>query len=389
LISTPGLTGVGTGWQAPGWRTGRGTATDPWAVADIAAPAAGIGIGAAGELTVAGLEWLGARVYDPASRGFLSADPLDPVPGAGWSGNPYAFAGNDPLHALDPTGLRPVTDAELKAYAASNNGALSAAGDWLGDNWEYVAGGAMVVAGGVLMATGVGGPAGVALLSAGADTIIQKATTGEVNWGEVAVSGVLGGVGGGAASWAARASTNGVRALATRAAVYGGVGAVGSEAGYVTKNHDKLSWRGALGAGVGGFFGGAVGAAGGPASGTLARALGRSTTSLTAKGIGAGLSFATGSSASVVNNLVSGQPINWTGAAISGGMGAGGSFIPPVVKSNGTSTLSQLSYFGPRTVSGVFNVGATNTGALWASTAQGAVTGYAAGMTIPPLLGQP
>jgi hypothetical protein len=35
------------------------------------------------------------------------------------------------------------------------------------------------------------------LISAGADTIIQKATTGEVNWGEVAVSGAFGAVGGG------------------------------------------------------------------------------------------------------------------------------------------------------------------------------------------------
>jgi len=36
------------------------------------------------------------------------------------------------------------------------------------------------------------------LISAGADTIIQKATTGEVNWGQVAVSGAFGAVGGGA-----------------------------------------------------------------------------------------------------------------------------------------------------------------------------------------------
>ncbi len=35
------------------------------------------------------------------------------------------------------------------------------------------------------------------LIGAGADTIIQKATTGEVNWGQVAVSGAFGLVGGG------------------------------------------------------------------------------------------------------------------------------------------------------------------------------------------------
>ena len=50
----------------------------------------------------------------------------------------------------------------------------------------------MVLAGGVMMATGVGGPIGLALIGAGADTIIQKATTGEVNWGQVALSGAFG-----------------------------------------------------------------------------------------------------------------------------------------------------------------------------------------------------
>ena len=62
-------------------------------------------------------------------------------------------------------------------------------GHWFKNNWEYGAGGAMVVAGGVLIATGVGGPVGMMLVSAGADAIIRKATTGEVNWGQVAVSG--------------------------------------------------------------------------------------------------------------------------------------------------------------------------------------------------------
>ncbi|WP_237234291.1 hypothetical protein, partial [Rothia nasisuis] len=81
----------------------------------------------------------------------------------------------------DPWGLRPATDADLAAYREANQGALADAGDWVADNWEYVAAGAMVVAGVALMFTGVGGPAGLAILaassgliSAGASTAIQK-----------------------------------------------------------------------------------------------------------------------------------------------------------------------------------------------------------------------
>lgn len=110
-----------------------------------------------GGVDVAGLEWLGARVYDPAARGFLSTDPLNPVLGAGWDGNPYSYAGNNPLNTTDPTGLRPLTDDELKAYDGSTGGALAAAGDWLGDNWEYLVAGAAIVGRIALMCTGVGG----------------------------------------------------------------------------------------------------------------------------------------------------------------------------------------------------------------------------------------
>ena len=213
ILTAGPVTGIGAGWTAPGWRTARSTGSDPWSASSAGQALGGLGaasIGSSGEVSVDGLEWMGARVYDPGARGFLSVDPLDPVVGAAWGGNPYAFAGNDPLHAVDPAGLRPVTDAELEAYRNSNNGvvggplkavgnavngALDATGHWFKNNWEYVAGGAMVVAGGALMITGVGGPAGAMLISAGADTIIQKATTGEVNWGQVAVSGACGAVG--------------------------------------------------------------------------------------------------------------------------------------------------------------------------------------------------
>ncbi len=261
VLSLPGgVTGIGDAWIASGWRAARPTdQTDPWAVlgtptlpepipggsSDGTTDAAG-GVGSAGTtgglgvaaglagglpagvsltghggVDIAGLEWLGARAYDPTTRGFLSTDPLAPVLGAGWDGNPYAYAGNNPLNTTDPTGLRPLTDGELKAYDGSSRGAMAAAGDWLGDNWEYLAGGAMVIAGGVLIATGVGGPVGMALIGAGADTIIQKATTGEVDWGRVAFTGVVGVVAGPLAGRMSSALTSGLgragAALSTRA----------------------------------------------------------------------------------------------------------------------------------------------------------------------------
>ncbi len=200
-------------WITPDWRP-RAIGADPWRTAIGTTPAglpSGVQIGGQGNLLIDGMEWMQARVYDPGSRGFLSTDPLAPVLGAGWAGNPYSFAGNDPLNQSDPWGLKPVTDKELQAYRDSNNGALadaaSAVTDWVGDNWEYIAAGAMIVAGVALMATGVGGPVGLALaggaLSMGMSVAQQKATNGSVDWGQAGLDGVMGMVpipGAGAAS---------------------------------------------------------------------------------------------------------------------------------------------------------------------------------------------
>lgn len=219
----PGDSGDVARWLAPDWRPGS-TGADPWDVTTAPSPElpSGVAIGGRESLLVGGLEWLQARAYDPASRGFLSTDPLDPVLGSGWAGNPYSFAGNDPRNASDPWGLRPVTDQELQGYRDANNGSLrnaaSAATDWVANNWEYIAAGAMIVGGVALMCTGIGGPAGLALMagsgaliSAGASAAIQKHQNGSVDWGQVAVDGAIGGVaglaGGGAGVAALRAGS--------------------------------------------------------------------------------------------------------------------------------------------------------------------------------------
>ena len=52
---------------------------------------------------LAGLYYVQNRWYDPASRGFISGDPIGLAGGI----NTYAYAGNDPINGWDPNGLRP------------------------------------------------------------------------------------------------------------------------------------------------------------------------------------------------------------------------------------------------------------------------------------------
>ena len=188
----------------------------------------GVGVSASGGLVVAGLGLLGARAYDPVVAGFLSPDPLGAPAGVGWAGARYSYAGGDPVGAGDPTGLSPVSEADLRAYQQASHGALGAAlgaaGSWLAGNWEYLAAGALVVAGVAVMCTGVGGPVGAAVISgaltsAGMSAGTQKMTTGRVDWGQVAVDGAIGAAsslaGGGAVAAVDRA-TRGMRSCLGR-----------------------------------------------------------------------------------------------------------------------------------------------------------------------------
>ena len=70
----------------------------------------------AGSLRVAGLDMLGARVYDSPSRRFLSTDPKAAIAGSSWFADVYAYAGNNPLEYVDPRGERPMTVADYRKY---------------------------------------------------------------------------------------------------------------------------------------------------------------------------------------------------------------------------------------------------------------------------------
>jgi RHS repeat-associated protein len=220
LFELPGgVTLVGDAADAAGWRGARATDPhDPWAVLAAATGLqsglglpTGVALSATGGLDVGGLEWLGARVYDPVARGFLSADPLAPVVGAGWAGNPYSYAGNDPLHAIDPLGLRPATDKDLKAYNDAHVGNFAAAGNWIADHKEAILATAMIVGGvalmfvpgGALVTMAMAASSG-ALLAGGFSIVKQGPDSGNVDWGEVGRQTLIGFgtglLGGGAAS---------------------------------------------------------------------------------------------------------------------------------------------------------------------------------------------
>jgi len=206
-------------WLAPDWQGTIGGLRDAFG----APSATGVELGYRGELEFAGLNWLRARAYDPSTRGFLSPDPLPPVLGTAYAANPYHYAGNDPLGRVDPLGLRPVTDQELREIR-----------DRMGQSWfqrnaDYIVAGALIVGGIAVMATGVGGPIGAAmiggaLLSAGASAGIQKVTTGSVDYKQVAVAGLIGaGAGGLGVAAGGMVSGTSTAAAIGRGALAGGV----------------------------------------------------------------------------------------------------------------------------------------------------------------------
>ena len=394
-----GATQVGEEWLDPAWRGARATdATDPWGSsrASSALPGlelpGGASLTATGGLQIGGLEWLGARVYDPAARGFLSVDPIAPVTGAAWAGNPYSYAGNDPMHALDPLGLKPATDADLDAYAAANQSVMGHVSDWADDH-AYLIAGAAIVGGALLMATGVGGPLGLALISGGVDVGLQKFTTGEVNWAQAAGSAALGAVGGAglmAGRFAAKTAASAprvARAVAINAGVNGTAGAVGGAGSYVVEN--GLTWDGRKFAGkvIGGTVGGVVSGVAKPVGGSLSRALDKQLTEAgtdLARGLAKplakvspnvwehGISGAGGMGATSIDGFVSGEGTTWKDLAFGGTVGT----LTPLVPGGPTqmTTLNQMARTNPSSLHGMFN--GVQSSRLWQSGATGVGVGW-------------
>jgi RHS repeat-associated protein len=206
VVQAAGHVGVasasGGGWLETDWQGSVGQ-HDPWGV-PVGEPAHAH-LGFRGELTVAGLVWQRARLLDPATRSFLTPDPLPHLPGLPAAASPYHYAWNDPVGMVDPTGLRPLSDAEYDAYRQqSRKGIFEKAWDAIEEDPFGALAAAGVIAAGVgLMFVPGGQVIGVGILMGAGVTAGVGLVTGSFNPRAVAIAGIAGGVSAGVGAAAA------------------------------------------------------------------------------------------------------------------------------------------------------------------------------------------
>lgn len=218
VLGVAGSSVPSVGSLVPGAGSGAGL-LDPygWASLGVAAPAvpsaqgAGgvpvlpdslVGVSAASGLVLgsSGFEVLGARVVDSRVARFTAPDPLVAPVGAGWGADRFSLVGGNPVLLVDPWGLSPVSVEDFEKQSRP-----SGIAGWVRNNWEYVAGGAMVIAGAVIGAVAAGtGPLGGAvlggisgaLMGAGMSVIEDKVSGRKVDWSKAnneAVKGLVSG----------------------------------------------------------------------------------------------------------------------------------------------------------------------------------------------------
>ena len=171
-------------------------------------------------LHVHGMTLLGARVYDPRTRQFLSADPLMTVPGSNGGASAYTYAWQDPVNFVDPTGLRPVSQEEYDAIREREElGNLGRAWEAIKeDPWGTVAMVGVVAVGVGLMFVPGGQVIGAGILIGAATSAGVGLATGTFDPRTVALSGVIGGISGGVGA----ATTSTTAAIVTGGALGGG-----------------------------------------------------------------------------------------------------------------------------------------------------------------------
>ena len=220
----PRVLGVGgssmpsVGSLVPGAGSGAGL-LDPygWASLGVAAPAVPsaqgassgsapvlpdslVGVSAASGVVLgsSGFEVLGARVVDSRVARFTAPDPLVAPVGAGWGADPFSLVGGNPVSLVDPWGLSPVSVEDFEKYRQER---IRDQGTTILKNLLTTAGivasaAAIVFTGGTALII-LGAIAGGTIAAANAIDENKDPNTGKVNWGNVVLSGIVGGIFGG------------------------------------------------------------------------------------------------------------------------------------------------------------------------------------------------
>ena len=173
-----------------------------------------VGVSAASGVVLgsSGFEVLGARVVDSRVARFTAPDPFAAPVGAGWGGDPFSLVGGNPVSLVDPWGLSPVSVEDFDKFREER----------IRDKWTNRIKGILTVVGVVasiaaIFVTGgtalvvLGAIAGGTMAAANAIDENKDPNTGKIDWGNVAKSGVIGGIfgaiSGGMGKWANGAAT--------------------------------------------------------------------------------------------------------------------------------------------------------------------------------------
>lgn len=193
---------------------------------------------------------------------------------------------------------------------------------------------------------------------------MQKATTGTVNYGEVALTVGVTALTGGAGKFLnsgkmlEAVAPRGLQALGTRVGVNAVAGGVSSEGSYMLTNNGKMS----LGAGSSGFVTGGIGGFAGPGGGTYAReVLGKTATSFQAHLATGIINYSGGVMGSAIQQGVDTGSVDPGTASMAGITNVGGSIVADKLFSASSAvdpvTLKQLSHFGVRSGAGIRQMG--------------------------------
>lgn len=199
-VPAPGHDGGFSQVSVPGgfnpWGVGTPSQQEPWgkvpSVVESLLPQ-GFAFSGAGSVNVAGLDVMGVRTFDAASKHFLSLDPLESVPGTGWFADSYSFVGNNPVGLMDPWGMRPVSIEEYDKYLehAEERGRWKAFFTVV----AVVATVAAVAVTGPVAVIALGAIAGAA--SAASSAVDKVGPDGGIDWGAVGKDALIGGIVGG------------------------------------------------------------------------------------------------------------------------------------------------------------------------------------------------